>query len=213
MTISNRYITIIIVLLCVAFVPTLMNFYFPSDMSLGNTRTTLIPLEMGTFHGKDISEGSRSWGGKHFYTEDWVRREYIEIGDGPRVVLSAARSFNTQPLFYYPEKRILGRAWAGKKVQKITLAVSGGQILVKMIKLNGLEEDRIVLYALFYGIRPVGNPYFFYLSIIPELLMGQREPMTLIFADVLVSDEEDDSVPLHAVQRVLSKASEAFLKQ
>ncbi len=213
MIISSRYTKIILIFFAVAFIPTLMNSYLPADFSLGNRLISFIPEKFGSFHGYNELRHSAPWVKKHFHTEDWIQRRYINDEDGHQVKLFAARSFNARPLFYYPEKILLGRNWTKRTVRHKTLSTAYGTIPTQMINLNGFSENRKVIYALFYGTRPVGNPYTFYLSILPELLLGHREPMTLVFVDAEVAEEEEISFSARTTHLILRAACEAFLSR
>lgn len=160
--ISTRHAWTAAIVLLVAAVPTVLNVYRrPPELVAGSLETELGdlgPCEPGPRKAAGIEE--------HFGARDFVTRQYGEIE------LFAARSYDGKKLFHFPELALsYGRA-------ATAVREAGGARVIEFADASGTH---IAAYALIYGQRRVAQPIRFYLSILPELFVGRREPMTLVY--------------------------------
>ncbi|MGQ0793003.1 MAG: exosortase-associated EpsI family protein [Deltaproteobacteria bacterium] len=212
MIFSVRYLKAASIVLILAFIPTYFNFYHARP-ALTDAKVKLISLDSARFSDAKVPpRRGDKWAEKRFSTGDWVERTYIDAENNQSVRLFAARSYVTKPLFYLPNTTLLGSAWHSRAVSSGAQAAEFGSLPVTEVVMRGVGEYRVAVYALFYGSRLVKNPYLFYLSIIPELLVGKREPMTLIFVDSAVAEGGDESLPEVSARGALRMAAESFIR-
>jgi hypothetical protein len=160
--ISARYAWAAAAVLLVAAVPTALGVCRrPAELAPGDLEAALGdlgPFEPGRRAAEAVEEA--------FGTRDLVTRQYGAIE------LFAARSYDGKKLFHFPELALTyGRAATA------TRDVEGARV----IEFAQGKETRVAAYALLYGRRPAAQPIRFYLSILPELFLGRREPMTLVY--------------------------------
>ncbi len=161
--ISARYAWATAVVLLVAAVPTVLNVYRrPLDPEPGTLEEKL-GARLGEFApGPRKAESMLEL----FGARDFVTRRYGAIE------LFAARSHDGKKLFHFPELALTyGRAATAIR------DVEGARV----IEFAQDREVHVAAYALLYGRRSVAQPIRFYLSILPELFVGKREPMTLVY--------------------------------
>lgn len=161
--ISARFAWAAAAVLLVAAVPTVLNVYLrPAEPEPGS-----LERELGTRLG-EFEPGPRKADRteEHFGARDFVTRRY-----GP-IELFAARGYDGKKLFHFPELALTyGRAATAVR------DIEG----VRVIEFAQGNEVHVAAYALLYGRRGVAEPIRFYLSILPELFVGRREPMTLVY--------------------------------
>lgn len=160
--ISSRYAWAAAAVLLVAAAPTWLNLARrpaePMPGALEAQLGDLGPCEPGRRQAEAIEEA--------FGARDFATRQY------GAVELFAARTYDGKKLFHFPELALTyGRAATA------TRDVEGARVL----EFAEPRNVRVAAYALVYGKRPVAQPIRFYLSILPELFVGRREPMTLVY--------------------------------
>jgi len=160
--ISARHAWAAAAVLLVAAVPTVLNLYRqPAELAPGGLEARLPDLG-------PCEPGPRTAGGIEdlFGAKDFVTRQYGAIE------LFAARSYDGKKLFHFPELALsYGRAATAVR------DVEGARV-IEFANESGVH---VAAYALLYGRRSVTRPVRFYLSILPELFVGRREPMTLVY--------------------------------
>lgn len=190
---SGRHAWAAALVLLVAAVPTVLNVYrAPSELAAGSLEARLGdrlgPFEAGPRKADTTEE--------HFGAKDFVTRRYGAIE------LFAARGWDGKKLFHFPELA-LTYGHAATAVRDV-----GG---VRVIEFAEGRDVRMAAYALRYGDRPVTEPIRFYFSILPELFVGHREPMTLVYvqADTTRGGEQALEADLRAL---LARAVEALVQ-
>jgi len=160
---STRHAWATALVLLVAAVPTVLNVYRrPAELAPGSLEARL-GGKLGFFEpGPRKAETTE----EHFGAKDFVTRQY-----GP-IELFAARGWDGKKLFHFPELA-LTYGHAATAVRD-----AGG---VRVIEFAEGRDVRMAAYALQYGSRPVEEPIRFYFSILPELFVGHREPMMLVY--------------------------------
>jgi hypothetical protein len=161
--ISARHARGAALLLLVAAIPTILNVYRrPAAIAPGSLDAKLGPAlgpsEPGRRNAATVEE--------YFASTDFVSRQYAAIE------LFAARGWDGKKLFHFPELA-LTYGHAATAVRDVEGA--------RVIEFARGDEVRVAAYALLYGDRIVAEPIRFYLSILPELFVGRREPMTLVY--------------------------------
>jgi hypothetical protein len=160
--ISARYAWAAAAVLLVAAVPTWLNLARrpaePLPGALEAELGDLGPCEPGRRKAGPIEEA--------FGARDFATRQYGEIE------LFAARTYDGKKLFHFPEL-----ALSYGRVATASRDVEG----VRVLEFAEPRNVHVAAYALLYGKRPVAQPIRFYLSILPELFVGRREPMTLVY--------------------------------
>lgn len=161
--ISARYAWAAAVVLLLAAVPTVLNVYRrPAEIALGGLEEKL-GGRLGEFTAGPRRAATIE---EHFGARDFVTRRYRAIE------LFAARSYDGKKLFHFPELALTyGRAATAVR------DVPGARV----IEFAQGREVHVAAYALLYGRRGVEEPIRFHLSILPELFVGHREPMTLVY--------------------------------
>ena len=163
---SPRYAWTVAAVLLVAAVPTVLNVYRrPAPLAPGVLEEKLSD-RLGEFSpGRRKAESIEEL----FGVRDFATRQYGEIE------LFAARSYDGKRLFHFPELALAyGHAATATRDE-------GGELPVRVIEFAEARNVRVAAYALLYGQRRVAQPIRFYLSILPELFVGRREPMTLVY--------------------------------
>ena len=160
--ISTRYAWAAALMLLVAAAPTWLNLCRrpaePLPGALEAEIGDLGPCEPGRRKAEPILEA--------FGARDFVTRQYGGLE------LFAARTYDGKKLFHFPELALsYGRAATASR------EVEGARVL----EFKEPRNVHMAAYALLYGKRPVAQPIRFYLSILPELFVGRREPMTLVY--------------------------------
>lgn len=160
--ISTRYAWAAAAILLVAAVPTWLNLCRrapePAPGSLEAELGDLGPCEPGRRKAEPILEA--------FGARDFATRQYGLLE------LFAARTYDGKKLFHFPEL-----ALSYGRVATASRDVEGARVL----EFKEPRNVHVAAYALLYGKRPVAQPIRFYLSILPELFVGRREPMTLLY--------------------------------
>ena len=160
--ISARYAWAAALVLFVAAVPTTLNLCRrPAEPLAGAIEAALGdlgPCEPGRRRAATVEET--------FGARDFATRQY-----GP-IELFAARTYDGKKLFHFPELALsYGRAATAVR------DADGARVL----EFREPRNVHMAAYALVYGRRVVAQPIRFYLSILPELFVGRREPMTLVY--------------------------------
>jgi hypothetical protein len=158
---SARYACAAAAFLLVAAIPTALNAWHAPA-----------PLEPGTLAAKLAGFGEpgarqAGWVLETFGAEDFATRSCGGLE------LFAARSYDGKRLFHFPELALTyGRAATAER---------DAPLPARVLEFDGERNVRVAAYALVYGRRAVERPISFYLSILPELFLGRREPMTLVY--------------------------------
>jgi hypothetical protein len=160
---SARFAWAVAALLAFAAVPTVLNVYRPPP--------ALAPGALDARLAAFGEPGPRKaeWVRETFGAEDFATRRC-----GPHE-LFAARAWDGKKLFHFPELA-LTYACTATAVRDLP-----GDPPVRVLEFGQGQEARIAAYALLYGRRGVARPIPFHLSILPELFLGRREPMTLLY--------------------------------
>ena len=161
--ISGRYARAAAVVLLVAAVPTVLNVYRrPAGLVAGGLEEKLGD-RLGAFEpGPRIAATIE----EHFGARDFATRRY------GTVELFAARAYDGKKLFHFPELLLTyGRAASAVRDEPDA----------RVIEFAEERGTHMAAYALLYGRRSVAEPIRFYFSILPELFVGRREPMTLVY--------------------------------
>jgi hypothetical protein len=147
---------------------------------------------------------------REFGTEDFVSRRYAPGGGPGELDLFAARSFDGKRLYHYPETALV-RSGNLSGSRLVEIEVRGARIPVRALEFTDRDQRRLARYALFYGRRPVAEPVHFHFSLLPELLVGRREPMTLIFVQATLPLEGGDA-RRRRLEGLLAAACDAYLR-
>ncbi|MFI5401988.1 MAG: hypothetical protein ACHQ1G_03555 [Planctomycetota bacterium] len=161
--ISARYAWAAAGVLLLAAVPTVLNVYRQPPELVVNGLEEELGAQLG-----DFAPGPRRAATieEHFGARDFATRRYGAIE------LFAARSYDGKKLFHFPELALTyGRA-------ATAVRDNAG---VRVIEFAQDRDVHMAAYALLYGTRAVEEPIRFHLSILPELFLGNREPMTLVY--------------------------------
>ncbi len=161
--ISARHAWAAAAVLLVAAVPTALNVCRrPAELFVGG-----LEAELGGRLGA-FTPGPRraSTIEEHFGARDFVTRRHGAIE------LFAARSYDGKKLFHFPELALT----YGRSATAVRDARGA-----RVIEFAEDHAVRVAAYALLYGRRTVEEPIRFHLSILPELFLGHREPMTLVY--------------------------------
>jgi hypothetical protein len=161
--IRTRHAWIAAALLVAAAIPTVRNVYLrPADPAAGALDKELGGALGAFVPGKCDADTILD----HFGARDFVSREYGAID------FFAARTYDGKKLFHFPELALsYGRAATAVR------DVEGARV----IEFATEEGTHVAAYALLYGRRRVAEPIRFYLSILPEIFVGGKEPMTLVY--------------------------------
>ena len=161
--ISARYAWAAAAVLLVAAVPTVLNVYRRPAEPEPNALEKELGARLGEFAPGPRKAESML---EHFGARDFATRRYGAIE------LFAARGYDGKKLFHFPELALTyGRAATAVRDAR------GARV----IEFAQGREVHVAAYALLYGRRSVTQPIRFYLSILPELFLGRREPMTLVY--------------------------------
>jgi hypothetical protein len=160
--ISTRYAWAAAAVLLVAAAPTWLNLARrPAEPAPG-----ALEAELGDLGQCEPGRRKAETTLETFAARDFATRQYGAIE------LFAARTYDGKKLFHFPELALTyGRAATAAR------DVEGARV-IEFAEPRGV---RVAAYALLYGKRPVAQPIRFYLSILPELFIGRREPMTLVY--------------------------------
>lgn len=161
--ISARYAWAASAVLLVAAIPAVLNVYLPPAEPEPGALEQQLGARLGEFEPGPRRAATIE---EHFGARDFATRRYGGIE------LFAARSHDGKKLFHFPELALTyGRAATAVR------DVPGARV----IEFAQGSEVHVAAYALLYGRRSVAEPIRFYLSILPELFVGHREPMTLVY--------------------------------
>lgn len=168
--ISTRYAWAAAGLLLFALVPTVANVYGAADPLPAGGLAGILPAD-------DAAAGRRKakWVETQFGATDFVSRNHGGLE------LFAVRSHDAKRLFHYPELALTyGRACTARRL--VTIETPAGPLPVRVLEFRTSGSVHVAAYALAYGARPVEDPIPFLASVVPELFVGRREPMTLFYA-------------------------------
>lgn len=194
-------------LLVVAAIPTLLHVYrSPAPLPPGALAAAL-PERLAEFDPPEPGRRRAAWVEETFDTRDFVTRAYPVRGHEP-LELFAARHHDGKKLFHFPELALTyGRS--ATAVHEAELGAAGAPLPARVIEFRTQEDVRVAAYALLYGERAVAKPIPFYLSILPELFVGEREPMTLLYVQGAVEPGQEDALE-EELLRLLAAAAAAL---
>jgi hypothetical protein len=161
--ISGRYARAAAVVLLVAAVPTVLNVYRPPAELVPGGLEAKLGDRLGAFEAGSRPAATIE---EHFGARDFATRRY------GAVELFAARAYDGKKLFHFPELLLTyGRAATAVRDEPDARVIEFGEG----------HGTHMAAYTLLYGSRSVAEPIRFYFSILPELFVGRREPMTLVY--------------------------------
>ena len=208
--ISTRYAWAAAALLAVALVPTAIHVYgAPGPLQAGGLQK-LLPARLEGFGQPRDGGHSARWTLSQFGTRDFVTRRYPDFDGGNGLELFAARAWDAKKLFHFPDTALVRSSGNKTDDRMIEIRVAGAAVPARQLEFSASQRRILALYVLFYGERPVARPVRFQMGLLPELMFGTREPMTMIFvrADATETSREIVETRLH---NLLAAASEAFL--
>lgn len=205
---SPRYALPVLAVFALALLPTVWNFYRCLPVSKDHVTITLHKSLAG-WDGQRTDRKARTIV-RIFRTTDWVERMYTDKS-GRKVTLFAARSYDGRPFIHMPERGILRTDWI-KRTHKLRILKKGLDLVkVHSVRLSGKKGNVWVSYILLCGQETIGNPYLFLLRRFPRLLLGEREPFTLIF--VYCREEENPENAEQAIESLFFPAVDCFLNK
>ena len=177
--ISLRFVWPIVGLLLLALVPTALNKYADPEPLRAGELAARIPARLSGFRGPTDGKRTAAWAKDKFGVTDFVSRLYTSA-TGTKYELFATRSHDTEKLFHLPEKALSYGSSANE--QHIdTVETAMGSLPVHVIGFTSSAGEHRAMYVLLYGRRGVEHPILFMLARIPELFVGRREAMMLIY--------------------------------
>ena len=204
--IDTRYVLPVILLFCLAAVPTVIHGYRGLLVEDGY-QTSAIPMNLAQTVGKPVNRPD-AWIQDTYGSSDWLERDH-RFPDGALVRLFVARSHDAKKLYHHPELGVLhGNAfeWAGRERFN-----TRPEMPVTILR-GELGSPGIVFYALLSDGDFIDNPYTHQLRMSLSMLTSGRQATTLFMAS-------DLSHPPHAppqsskALKVLNAAVDAFLSQ
>jgi hypothetical protein len=175
---STRYFLPALLLLLLALVPTVFNFYRGLPVTTTGFAESL-PLELGEMAGADTGRRPADVN-RIFQTEDWVERVYTD-GNSRQIILFLARGYDARPFFHYPEGGVLWWRWSTREHKTKWMDGPSGPVQTNELFLRSPNLTTRALYVFMIGGKPAENPYLSILKQVPRMLMGKREPYHLIF--------------------------------
>ncbi len=207
--ISARYAWAVAALLVVALVPTAIHVYgAPAPLQAGGI-DQLLPAQLEGFSEPQGGGRSARWTMGEFGTRDFASRRYPDFDADNGLELFAARAWDGKKLFHFPETALV-RSGDKTDERMIEIRVAGEPVPARLLEFTASDGHILALYVLFYGKRPVARPVRFQMALVPELMFGTREPLTLIFvrADATETSRAVVETRLH---NLLAAAATAFL--
>jgi hypothetical protein len=198
--ITTRHAWLVAGLLLLTLVPTYFNVYRqPPELEPG-ALAAAIDLQ----GDREATPGRHDagWVAAHFAAHDFVERRY-HVG-AQELELFAARTWDAKKLFHFPELALTyGRSVTAERKEELD------GVPVRVLEFRNRATVRVSVSALFYGKQPVRDPMPFLLRSLPELFVGRREPMTLIYVqgEARLDGEEALRTELEAL---LAEAAAAF---
>jgi len=181
--ISAKFAWPVAAALVIALVPTVTNVYRqPAPLQAGALEAEL-PTE-------DAGPGRRdaSWTSQHFGADDFVSRR---LANG--IELFAARSYDAKRLFHFPELAVdYGRSVTQRRI--VDLDTPAGAVPTRRLEFRTSHGLNLSFYVLLYGDRPVREPMRFLLGTLPQLFIGRREAMTLVYVQSAADPEDPAAV-------------------
>lgn len=171
--ISARYAPAVVVLLLVAFVPTLIHVYAGLERDDG-LRVDAIPQQLAGMSSSP-TDRRKAWGEAVFDSHDWFERLYEK--SGKQVRLFVGRSFNQKRIYHHPEIA-LSRGVDLGKAEIVHLPAHPGVPVHLMKQKNGRGA---AAYVLLYRNGFVSDPVANQLGDALWQLFNPREPMTLFY--------------------------------
>ncbi|MFQ5843482.1 MAG: hypothetical protein ACE5JG_00675 [Planctomycetota bacterium] len=208
--ISGRYAWPVAALLAVALVPTVVHVYGgPAPLPAGGLAAEL-PARLEPYGAPAPGPRAASFARRQFGTEDFISRSYPPADGVGELRLFAARAYDGKKLYHFPETALARGIDLGASRLAAT-EVGGSRVWVRTLEDRGEGERHLARYALFYGRRSVDRPVRLHFAVLPELLVGHREPMTLIFVQGRAPLERRDALA-RRVEGLLAAACAAFLR-
>lgn len=200
---STLYARAIIVLLCVAGAPAIMQSIVGREHDDG-WRADAVSARLGVIDGVPTRR-QPSWVQRRFASTDFTERIYGSTR------LFIVRSFEFTSLYHHPELAVAYRS--GVTYAGLTRLKDGDRTIPVSVVRSAKGERGLGGYVLLYGRdRFVDRPYWFHVRLAGELLLRPRENMTLFF----VYDEgapPNSSLDDASCARVLMDAIESFQAQ
>ena len=207
--ISTRYAWAVAALLAVALVPTAIHVYGAPEPLQADGLKKLLPARLEGFGEPRDGGHSARWTLGQFGTRDFVTRRYPDLDAGNGLELFAARAWDAKKLFHFPDTALV-RGGDKSDDRMVEIRVADAAVPARLLEFTASGRRILALYVLFYGEQPVARPVRFQVGLLPELMLGRREPMTLIFVRADATETSRDSVEAR-LHILLAAASEAFL--
>lgn len=177
--IATTYTRSVIVLLCLAGLPTLRQVTVGAELDDG-LRAVAVPMRLAGVDGAPTTR-QPSWVERRFASTDFIERTYGTTR------LFVVRSFDFTSLYHHPELAVTYRTGAVYDGVKV-LGEGQSRVPVHFVRPSSGARG-FGGYVLLYGRqRLVERPYWFHVALTGELLLRRRAPMTLFFV-------YDDSAP------------------
>ena len=193
---SSRHVTTVLVALCVALVPTVVNSYLGRRVVETPALREALPETLGGSLSS-VTERRASTIKKEFGSEDWVERQYMDAA-GQSVVVLAVRAYDMKRLYHHPELAISEVKYERQSL--VQVPTPEGPVDVHVLH----ADSAMAAYVLSYKGRTVGNPYLFQLQVAPELLLLGQRPLTMVFAEGQAPPEGVDLASSTVVQQAVA---------
>lgn len=204
--IATRYTGAIAGLLAVALAPTVAHTYVNAGTNDGRSVAAL-PAALAGMPSKRTAR-SAAWVGATFDSAEWVERVY-RAGDGRRILLFAARTYDAKRVYHHPELALL----YGRNARRIGMHTLRDRpdVPVHLIETSSREGKGVGGYVLMYGSVFVANPLTFQLRTALRAVFTPRPLMTLILVhDPVGAVDSAREFEASAAGRLLLHAITAF---
>jgi hypothetical protein len=174
--ISDRYATLVGVMVALAIVPTAIHQVRGVRADDGLKATAAVAV----VNGMDSAPTARKaeWVNKYFETSDWIERAYT--GPGSAVTLFVARSYDAKRLYHHPELALL--RGSDTDLVGVKSVADRPDIPLFVMKTSKPGVTGLGVYALYYDGAFVKNPILFQLTSAGRLVFAPQRPMTLFMA-------------------------------
>ncbi|MHC4137181.1 MAG: hypothetical protein ACYTDU_02050 [Planctomycetota bacterium] len=207
--IATRHAWLVAGLLLLALVPTYFNVYRQPPALEPGALAVAIPADLEGYRGATPGRHQAEWVAAQFAAQDFVERKY-RVG-AQELEIFAARTYDGKKLFHFPELALTyGRSATAERREE--LDVDGRTLPVRVLEFRKPNAVHRSASALFYGTRPVRDPMPFLFRTLPALVVGQREPMTLIYVQGK-AHPDDEAALAKELEELLAKSAAAFLNQ
>jgi hypothetical protein len=201
---STRYAAAVVLLLTLVLVPTVVHNYLGVRRDDGR-RAIQVADGLNGFPWTDRGTRGVQWAVRRFDSRDWAERAYA-APDGSTVRVSIVRTYDPKRVYHHPELAIAyGTELPDKSVVRMA---SMPDVPVHVLRGDSAAAPKMALYVLHYGDAFVENPLTFQFRLAGGLLVGGREPMTLIF--VTCDDPRQQPLERSWGAQLLASAVERF---